>query len=104
MATSIGFYLSAVIAAAIIFIGGRFLLAPSLAAAGYGDTRNGVPVLWPERGASAVTPDQAAMAGFSHPRMHEDRILHYVQQGQFDWTLPTMSGGDTCYSTELIAQ
>src|SRR5215468_10085698 len=36
MATSIGFYLSAVIAAAIIFIGGRFLWAPSLAAAGYG--------------------------------------------------------------------
>src|SRR5437763_17205606 len=36
MATSIGFYLSAVIAAGIIFIGGRFLLAPSLAAAGYG--------------------------------------------------------------------
>jgi Domain of unknown function (DUF4267) len=36
MATSIGFYLSAVIAAGIIFIGGRFLVAPSLAAAGYG--------------------------------------------------------------------
>ena len=36
MATSIGFYLSSVIAAGIIFIGGRFLLAPSLAAAGYG--------------------------------------------------------------------
>jgi uncharacterized protein DUF4267 len=36
MATSIGFYLSALIAAGIIFIGGRFLLAPSLAAAGYG--------------------------------------------------------------------
>jgi hypothetical protein len=36
MATSIGFYLSAVIAAGIIFIGGRFLMAPSLAAAGYG--------------------------------------------------------------------
>ena len=33
MATSIGFYLSAVIAAGIIFIGGRFLVAPSLAAA-----------------------------------------------------------------------
>ena len=32
MATSIGFYLSAVIAAGIIFIGGRFLLAPSSAA------------------------------------------------------------------------
>ena len=36
MATSIGFYLSGVIAAGIIFIGARFLLAPSLAAAGYG--------------------------------------------------------------------
>jgi len=32
MATSIGFYLSAVIAAGIIFIGCRFLLAPSSAA------------------------------------------------------------------------
>ena len=31
MATSIGFYLSAVIAAGIIFIGSRFLVAPSLA-------------------------------------------------------------------------
>ena len=36
MATSIGFYLSAVTAAGTILIGGRFLLAPSLAAAGYG--------------------------------------------------------------------
>ena len=36
MATSIGFYLSSVIAVGIIFIGGRFLLAPSLAATGYG--------------------------------------------------------------------
>ncbi|HEY2528040.1 MAG TPA: DUF4267 domain-containing protein [Xanthobacteraceae bacterium] len=36
MATSIGFYLSGVIAAGIIFVGARFLLAPSLAAAGYG--------------------------------------------------------------------
>ena len=36
MATSIGFYLSALIAAGIIFIGGRFLVAPSLAATGYG--------------------------------------------------------------------
>ena len=36
MATSMGFNLSGVIAAGIIFIGGRFLLAPSLAAAGYG--------------------------------------------------------------------
>lgn len=36
MATSIGFYLSGVIAAGIIFIGCRFLLAPSTAAAAYG--------------------------------------------------------------------
>jgi len=36
VATSVGFYLSAVLAAGIIFIGGRFLVAPSLAAAGYG--------------------------------------------------------------------
>ena len=34
--TSIGFYLSSVIAAGIIFIGCRFLLAPSTAAAAYG--------------------------------------------------------------------
>ena len=36
MMTSFGFYLSGVIAAGIIFIGCRFLLAPSTAAAGYG--------------------------------------------------------------------
>jgi hypothetical protein len=36
MMTSIGFYLSGVIAVGIIFIGCRFLLAPSTAAAGYG--------------------------------------------------------------------
>src|SRR5262249_12311920 len=36
MVTSIGFYLSGVIAAGIIFIGCRFLLAPSTAAAAYG--------------------------------------------------------------------
>jgi hypothetical protein len=36
MVTAVGFYLSGVIAAGIIFIGGRFLLAPSLAAAAYG--------------------------------------------------------------------
>src|SRR6516165_4116056 len=36
MATSIGFYLSGVIAVGIIFIGCRFLLAPSSAAAAYG--------------------------------------------------------------------
>jgi hypothetical protein len=34
MVASIGFYLSGVIAAGIVFIGSRFLLAPSLAAAG----------------------------------------------------------------------
>ena len=34
--TTIGFYLSGVIAAAIIFIGCRFLLAPSTAAVAYG--------------------------------------------------------------------
>src|SRR5215469_4593866 len=36
MMTSIGFYLSGVIAAGIIFIGCRFLSAPSTAAAAYG--------------------------------------------------------------------
>ena len=36
MAATVGFYLSGVIAIAIIFIGCRFLLAPSTAAAGYG--------------------------------------------------------------------
>ena len=36
MAATIGFYLSGVIAIGIIFIGCRFLLAPSTAAAGYG--------------------------------------------------------------------
>ena len=36
MTASIGFVLSAVIAAGIIFIGGRFLAAPALAAAAYG--------------------------------------------------------------------
>jgi hypothetical protein len=36
MAANIGFYLSAVIAIGIIFIGCRFLLAPSSAAAAYG--------------------------------------------------------------------
>ncbi|MBV8754370.1 MAG: DUF4267 domain-containing protein [Hyphomicrobiales bacterium] len=34
--TTVGFYLSGVIAAGIIFIGSRFLWAPSSAAAGYG--------------------------------------------------------------------
>jgi hypothetical protein len=36
VATTIGFYLSALIAAGIILIGGRFLVASSLAAAAYG--------------------------------------------------------------------
>lgn len=36
MMTTIGFYLSGLIAAAIIFIGCRFLLAPSIAAVAYG--------------------------------------------------------------------
>ena len=36
MAATIGFYLSGVIAIGIIFIGCRFLLAPSTAAAAYG--------------------------------------------------------------------
>jgi hypothetical protein len=36
MATNVGFVLSAVIGVGIIFIGGRFLVAPSLAAAAYG--------------------------------------------------------------------
>jgi hypothetical protein len=36
MATSIGFYLSGVIAVGIVFIGCRFLLAPSSAATAYG--------------------------------------------------------------------
>jgi hypothetical protein len=36
MMTQIGFYLSGVIAIGIIFIGCRFLLAPSIAAAAYG--------------------------------------------------------------------
>ena len=36
MATNIGFVLSALIALGIIYIGGRFLAAPSLAATGYG--------------------------------------------------------------------
>jgi hypothetical protein len=36
MMTTIGFYLSGVIAVGIIFIGCRFLLAPSTAAVAYG--------------------------------------------------------------------
>ena len=43
MAATIGFYLSGVIAIAIIFIGCRFLFAPSTAAAAYGVTAGGEP-------------------------------------------------------------
>jgi hypothetical protein len=56
-------------------------------------TRNGGPIAWPERGASAVTPDQAAIPGFCHPRMHQDKIFHHVQQRRFDWTLPAYDVG-----------
>ena len=41
--TSIGFYLSGVIAVGIIFIGCRFLLAPSTAAVAYGVPASGEP-------------------------------------------------------------
>jgi len=43
MMTHIGFYLSGVIAAGIIFIGCRFLLAPSTAAAAYGVSAGAEP-------------------------------------------------------------
>jgi hypothetical protein len=43
MVTTFGFYLSGVIAVGIIFIGCRFLLAPSTAAAGYGVTTSTEP-------------------------------------------------------------
>src|SRR5215472_11918794 len=43
MMTRIGFYLSGVIAAGIIFIGWRFLLAPSTAAAAYGVSAGAEP-------------------------------------------------------------
>jgi hypothetical protein len=43
MATNIGFFLSALIAVGIIFIGGRFLAAPSLAAAAYGVSASSEP-------------------------------------------------------------
>ena len=43
MMTRIGFYLSGVIAAGIIFIGCRFLLAPSTAAAAYGVSAGSEP-------------------------------------------------------------
>jgi len=45
MAATIGFYLSGVIAFAIIFIGCRFLLAPSAAAAAYGVPAGAEPYL-----------------------------------------------------------
>jgi hypothetical protein len=48
MMAIIGFYLSGVIAIAIIFIGCRFLLAPSTAAAAFNlDLRNFVYAAWP---------------------------------------------------------
>jgi len=43
MMTHIGFYLSGVIAAGIIFIGCRFMLAPSTAAAAYGVSAGAEP-------------------------------------------------------------
>ena len=43
MMSSIGFYLSGVIAAGIIFIGCRFLLAPSTAARAYGVPAGATP-------------------------------------------------------------
>jgi hypothetical protein len=43
MMTSIGFYLSGAIAVGIIFIGCRFLLAPSTAAVAYGVPASGEP-------------------------------------------------------------
>jgi hypothetical protein len=46
MMTSIGFYMSGVIAAGIIFIGCRFLLAPSTAAAAYGVPAGADPHSW----------------------------------------------------------
>jgi hypothetical protein len=50
MAATIGFYLSGVIAIAIIFIGCRFLLASSTAAAAYGVPAGGtvLRVWWPK--------------------------------------------------------
>jgi len=43
MATTIGFYLSGVIAVGIVFIGCRFLLAPSSAATAYGVSAGAEP-------------------------------------------------------------
>jgi hypothetical protein len=51
-------------------------------------TRDGAQVRWPERGASAVTLNQAAVDGFSHPRMSEKKIADYIKQARSDWTLP----------------
>jgi hypothetical protein len=50
MAVTVGYYLSGVIALAIVVIGARFLIAPRAAAAGYG---------------LAVTPDQTSDAFLS---------------------------------------
>jgi hypothetical protein len=46
MAATIGFYLSGVIAIAIIFIGCRFLLAPSTAASAYGVPTGANRICW----------------------------------------------------------
>jgi hypothetical protein len=54
MEATIGFYLSGVIAIAIIFIGCRFLLVPSTAAAAYGVPAGAEPHLRP-RSKSEVT-------------------------------------------------
>jgi hypothetical protein len=55
-------------------------------------TRDGRPI-WPEKGASAVTPYQAAMLDFDHLLMSKPKILSYIELGQFDWTLPAYDVG-----------
>jgi hypothetical protein len=68
-------------------------------------TRNGQPVLWPERGALPVTVGQAASRTFQHPRMHEEKMRkRYEQANSIGIFQPTMSGADTCSSTVLIGQ
>jgi Domain of unknown function (DUF4267) len=54
MATNIGFVLSALIAVGIIFIGGRFLAAPSLAATGYGVPAGTEPHSWAYLSANGI--------------------------------------------------
>lgn len=65
MAATIGFYLSGVIAIAIIFIGCRFLLAPSTAAAAYGVPAGAEPHLRAYLSAKAYIPhlDRAILVG-----------------------------------------